>query len=242
MWAIFKRETAGFFQTPAGYIYLGIFLLLSGWFFSVSITPQNSYMVPTVDYQLVLGTLSFTLLFVIPILTMRLLSEEAKNGTDQLLYTSPVNLISIVLGKYLSALFIFFCGIAITFIYPIILSRFATLDAGLIFSGYLGVFLLGATYISIGLFASALTQNQIIAGIVTLFLILFTYLMDFLNALLNLSDKGQQILKNFLIMNRFDEFIQGLINIGTIIFYLSLIALFLFFAIRVIERRRWSKG
>jgi len=242
MWAIFIREVKAYFETATGYVYAGIFLFLSGLFFSFSISPQNPYTMPIVDYSGVMFDMLFTLLFVTPILTMRSLSEERRNGTDQLLFTSPVSLTGIIIGKYLAALFVFVCTLIITLIYPIILSKFASIDFLSVVAGYIGFFLIGAVFISIGIFVSSTTQSQTIAAIVSFCILLFLLYLEGLNSVLNLPEQAGQFLDAFLITKKFDQFALGLINWASVLFLLSVIFVFLFLTLRTIEKRRWSKG
>lgn len=242
MWAVFKRETASFFLSPIGFVYLCIFVFLSGFFFTMSILPQSPELMPAVNYADTLGTMTFTLLFVIPILTMRLLSEERKNGTDLLLLTSPVSLTGIVTGKYLAAIFEFLVGLVITIIYPVILSFFTKVDASVIFTGYVGYFLVGASFIAIGLFASSLSKNQIVSAILSFCFLLVIWVLEAAKALLNLSESGQKILDSFLVLKKYDEFSSGLFDFGAVIFFISLIFVFLFLTYRSMEKRRWSEG
>ena len=237
MWAIFKRETTGFFQTPLGYIYMGMFLFLSGLFFTFLLNPGQGG-----TYTDVLGTMSFTLIFTTPILTMKLLSEERKTGTDQLLLTSPVSTLGVIVGKYLAAVCVFLCTIVITFIYPMILSKFAVIDVNVIIVGYLGYFLLGAAFIAIGVFVSSLTENQTVAAITSFGILLVLWIMEFLKNIINLSEKGQKTFDWFLVLNRFGDFESGVLNFSAVIYFISIVAIFLFFTLRIIEKRRWSKG
>ncbi len=238
MWAIFKREVKSFFLTPIGYVYMGIFLFLSGLFFAFLLLNPSQ----TANYTEVLGTMSFTLLFVTPILTMRLMSEEKKSGTDQLLLTSPVSLSGIVVGKYLAALFVFVCTLIITLAYPLILSRFATIDLSVIVLGYTGYFLLGAAFIAIGLFISSITENQTVAAIISFCALLFLWVLEFFKMVINLPEKGQRIFDWFLILNRYEDFESGLLNVGSVIFFMSIALVFLFLTLRSVEKRRWSRG
>lgn len=237
MWAIFKREVKSFFLTPIGYVYMGIFLLLSGIFFVFLLLDQVS------DYTgRTLGLMSYTLLFATPLLTMKLISEERKSGTDQLLLTSPVGLTGVIIGKYLAALFVFVCSLLVTLIYPAILSNLASLDWSVIALGYLGCFLLGAAFISIGLFASSITENQVVAAIVSFCLLLLLWIMQFFESILPLNEGGQTILRWFFLQNRYIDFEAGQLNVSSILFFVSIIMVFLFLTYRSIEKRRWSKG
>lgn len=242
MWAVFKREVVSFFFSPIAYVYLGIFVFLSGFFFTMSIIPQSPDLMPIVNYADTLNTMTFTLLFVIPILTMKLMSEERKNGTDLLLLTSPVSLTGIVAGKYLAAVFEFLVGLAITLVYPIILAFFSTIDIKVIFTGYAGYFLVGAAFIAIGLFASSLSKNQITSAILSFGFLLILWVMQAAKVLLNLSENSQKIIDSFSILQKYDEFSAGLFDFGAVVFFISMIILFLFLTLRTIEKRRWSEG
>jgi ABC-2 type transport system permease protein len=238
MIAILKRETKAFFLNPIGYVYMGIFFFLSGLFFSFSI--MNPMQVA--NYSDVLGTMAFTLLFVTPVLTMRLFSEERKTGTEQLLLTSPVSLTKVIAGKYLGALVPFLFTLIVTFAYPLILSRFSTIELSTICIGYLGYFLLGSAFIAVGLFVSSLTENQTVAAVVSFCFLLLLWVFEFIKQILPLSEKGQKTFDWFLLLNRYEDFGNGLLNISSVIYFLSVIFIFLFFTYRTIEKRRWSRG
>lgn len=179
MIAIFKKELRSFFLTPVGYIFTGFFLLISGFFFAAeNLFPANP------NFNHMLGTIAFVFMILVPILTMRLLAEESKQKTDQLLLTSPLNVTEIVLGKFFAAVTVFLLTVSITFIYPIILSCFGTIALPEIIGGYIGFILLGASFIAIGLFVSSLTENQLVAAIITFSSLLFFWVMDSLEQLL----------------------------------------------------------
>ena len=173
MLAVLRRELRAYFLSPTGYIFMGFFLLLSGFFFTYSNLFQANP-----SYLGVLGSITFIFLIVVPILTMRLMSEESRQKTDQLLLTSPLSVTGIVLGKYFAAVGVFLITLLITCLYPIILSFFGTIAVWEIIGGYIGFFLLGSAFISIGLFVSSLTDNQVIAAVVTFSALLFIWIMD----------------------------------------------------------------
>ncbi len=162
MLAVFRRELRAYFASPIGFTFVGFFILLAGVFFAIS-----NLLSGNPNYTGVLGSITFIFLFVVPILTMRLISEETRQKTDQLLITSPLSITGIVLGKYLAAVGVFFITLVITVIYPVIMSFFAL--AGLawweILGSYIGFFLLGSSFISVGLFFSSMTDNQLIAAV-----------------------------------------------------------------------------
>ncbi len=173
MFAVFKKEMKTYFSSLTGYIFMGFFLILSGFFVSIYNLSGGSP-----DYNGVLTSINFIFLFVVPILTMRLMSEEQKQKTDQLLLTSPLSIWDIVLGKYFAAVGVFGLTLLITCIYPIMLSFYGKLAVPEIVGGYIGFFLLGCAFISIGLFVSSKTDNQVISAVVTFSVLLFIWLLD----------------------------------------------------------------
>lgn len=173
MVAVFKKEMRTYFSSLTGYIFMGFFLILSGIF----VTLYNLYS-GSPDYNGVLSSINFIFLFLVPILTMRLMSEEQNKKTDQLLLTSPLSIWDIVLGKYFAAVGVFALTLLVTCIYPIILSFFGKLAVAEIIGGYIGFFLLGCAFISIGLFISSKTDNQVISAVATFGVLLFIWLLD----------------------------------------------------------------
>jgi ABC-2 type transport system permease protein len=175
MLAIFRREIRAYLASFLGYIVAGAFLVLAGIFFAFTNLLGGSP-----NFTGVLSTLSFVFLFVVPIFTMRLLAEDRRQKTDQLLITSPLSITAIVLGKYLAAIVFFLMILAVTVIYPVIMSFYALGGLGWweILGGYIGFFLMGAAFISVGLFFSSLTENQIVSAIVTLLALLFMWIVD----------------------------------------------------------------
>lgn len=173
MFAVLKKEMKTYFSSLTGYIFMGFFLILSGIFVSL----YNLY-TGSPNYNNVLSSINFIFLFLVPVLTMRLMSEEQKQKTDQLLLTSPLSIWDIVLGKYFAAVGVFALTLLITCIYPIILSFFGKLAVAKIIGGYIGFFLLGCAFISIGLFVSSKTDNQVISAVVTFGVLLFIWLLD----------------------------------------------------------------
>jgi len=178
MIGIYKKELKTYFSTPTGYVFMGFFLLIAGFFFAIS----NLFSM-SADYNGMLGNLTFIFLIVVPILTMRLLSEEMRQKTDILLLTSPLNVNEIVIGKYLAALTVFLITLLITCLYPIMMSFFGEIAVWEIIGGYIGFFLLGSTFIAIGLFISSLTDNQVIAAVVTFSVLLLLWVIDSLQSI-----------------------------------------------------------
>lgn len=173
MGAIFKKEMKTYFNTMTGYVFLGFFLLITGFYFTVNCAFSGSS-----DFISVLSATLIALLILIPVLTMRLFSEETRQKTDQLLFTSPVSIPQIVFGKFFAAIFLFFIGIAITACYAVILSRFGEISFSETFTGVIGYFLMGCCFISVGIFISVLTDNQIIAAVGTFAAMFFIFMID----------------------------------------------------------------
>lgn len=175
MLAVYKRELRAYFTSSTGFIFMGFFLLLSGFFYSMT-----NIFGASPDYNSVLGNITFIFLIVVPILTMRLMPDDKRQRTDQLLYTSPLSISGIVLGKYLAAVTVFFLTLLVTCLYPVIMSFFGDIAVWEIVGGYIGFLLLGSSFISIGLFVSSLTDNQVIAAVVTFSSLLFVWLIDWI--------------------------------------------------------------
>jgi ABC-2 type transport system permease protein len=173
--AVYKRELRAYFTSSTGFIFMGFFLLLSGFFYAMT-----NIFGASPDYNSVLGNITFIFLIVVPILTMRLMPDDKRQRTDQLLYTSPLSISGIVLGKYLAAVTVFFLTLLVTCLYPVIMSFFGDIAVWEIVGGYIGFLLLGSSFISIGLFVSSLTDNQVIAAVVTFSSLLFVWLIDWI--------------------------------------------------------------
>lgn len=173
MLAVYKKELRSYFNSIIGYLFIGFFLAVIGLYFvSTNLYGNNP------GFEFVLGQSRFVFMVLIPVLTMRIMAEENRQRTDQLLLTSPLSLRSIVLGKYLSALSVFGVVMAVTCCYPLILTKFGTTNLKIAYACIFGFFLLGGAYIAIGLFVSTMTESQIVAAVVTFVIILVTSLMD----------------------------------------------------------------
>jgi len=173
MTAIYKKEMRTYFTQMIGYIFLAVFVLLVGiWFSLGSLNSRDA------NFQQVLSNVTIFFIILIPLLTMRLFSEEIRQKTDQLIFTSPLSVVSIVLGKFLAALTLFILGVAITVVMPFMIRNHTTLPVSQIAGAYIGFILLGAAGIAVGVFISCLTENQIIAAIGTMGAIFAMYLMD----------------------------------------------------------------
>lgn len=234
MIAVMKRELSSYFLSVLAYVYLAIFTLFSGIYFFVTCL----YGYGSNNLTHVFGNLFVIVIFLVPILTMKLWSEENKQKTDQLLLTAPVRLTSIVFGKYLAALLIFLSGLFITIIYAGIISAFADPVWPLVLTHFLGLLLLGGALISIGLFISSLTESQLISAIVSFAIGLLIMMMDSLSSFMNIKFLAN--LFNAISFNRhYQNFTSGILNLTDVVFFLSVSLTFIFLNIRVLEKKRW---
>ncbi|MCL1823758.1 MAG: ABC transporter permease [Oscillospiraceae bacterium] len=234
MLAILKREIASYFTSPIGYVFIAVCILTSGLFFFIFTLSQG-----VTDLSPVFQFMFFVLMIFVPVLTMRLMSDEKRQKTDQLLLTSPVGLTGLVIGKFLSAFAVFLLGVLAMPVYGIVLSFFTKISWPSLWGNFTGIVLLGSVYISLGLLISALTENQMIAAVGSMFLNLVIFLFDALAAFIPfklLSD----VLKNISVYERYLGFTIGLFTLSSILFFASVIAVFIFLTVRVLERRRWA--
>ncbi|MCI9458264.1 MAG: ABC transporter permease [Oscillospiraceae bacterium] len=233
MFAVLKRELSAYFSSPIGYIYLAVFYVFSGYFF-FGVLYSN-----TTSLSNVFNGMFTIIMLLIPILTMRLMSEDLKNKTDQALLTAPISLLSLVLGKFLSALIVYCLGVAITLVYAIVIATFAPPDWTVVFGNVLGMLLLGAALIAIGMFISALTENQVIAAVGGFAVGFSLILVNSLASLIS-TEWLKKFVSGLSFMERYDEFTNGILDISNIFFFISICAVFVFFTVRVFEKRRWS--
>ena len=235
MGAVFRRELRAFFTNPIGYVVLAVMFCISGYFFFYYNLSVNSADMTNVFVQL------FTVIVMaLPFLTMRLFSEEKRQKSDQALFTAPVSLTSIVLGKFLATLLLFLIGLSITLVYGVVLAfGKAVPDWTMIIGNYLGLALVGGFIITIGVFVSALTESQVIAAVATLALSLMLLLVDLVNVLFANFKWIAKATEFMSITSRYADFALGLIYYDNVFFFLSLQALFLFLTVRVLDKRRW---
>ncbi len=234
MVAILRRELKAYFASPIGYIFLAVFCLFSGMFFFANCLSAQS-----ADISAVFASMFTVTLFLMPILTMRLLSEERKQKTDQALLTAPVNLFGLVMGKFLAALILFAIGLCVMLIMTLVLAAFGPVDWAKFLGNFVGMLLMGAALISIGLFISSLTENQVISAVASFAVMLGLLLLDGFSSLIS-NPIAQSIISGISVSQRYSDFTMGIFNFANAIFFLSVIAIFIFFTIRVFEKRRWG--
>ena len=287
MLAIYKKELRTYFTSIIGYVFIAFFLMIIGIFFYL----QNLYSrQPNFEYTL--SGITFIFILLIPLITMRLMAEENRQKTDQLLFTSPLTASSIVLGKYLAVFTVYGFVMAVTSLYPMIMKQYGYVPMASAYSSILGFLILGGTYLAIGLFISALTESQVVAAVIAFFVFLITLLMDMIAPILPVDNKlsfivsmaavlviclilyqmmhnsfvsvviglvGEtalvilflvnrvvfdgligKVMKWLSLISRYDSFQYGIFDLADIIYYISIIFLFLFLTVQVIKKKRWS--
>ncbi len=287
MLAVMSRELNTYFKTPIGYIFMGLFLVVTGFFFTVgNLISGSSY------FTSFLSSILFIYLLAVPLLTMRLLSEEKRQKTDQLLLTSPITVTDIVVGKFLAAFVVFMLTLVVTMLYAVVIAIFGDLATWETIGGYVGFALLGGSFISVGVLISAVSDNQVSAAFFTFFALLFIYFLNLIRSVAPVDPISSTIfaavlvlgigafffantkswlaaagvvvlgavvvvvlhlvypvvydglissfLAWFSLLERYDTFTLGLIELEEVVFYLSFITVFLFVTIRLIEKRRWA--
>jgi len=233
--AIARKETRSYFVSPIAYVVALVFVSLTGYFF---VDAMSSEIFPEASVNSYTGRSIFILALVGPLLTMKLLAEEQKLGTIELLLTSPVRDWEVILGKFLASLAIFGSALALTLVYVAFLFAFGNPDLGPIVTAYVGLFLFGAGALAVGLFTSALTSNQIVAAILSYGVLT---LLTIIHLAADQMDGAMATLLNELSMvSQFEDFTRGILNLRSMIYYLSMIVVFLFLAVRALEFRRWK--
>ncbi|MBQ5837192.1 MAG: ABC transporter permease [Clostridia bacterium] len=235
MFAIYTRELKSYFLTPIGYVFCGMFLLVSGFLFSyTTLLAQSTTAIG--EYFIYLMAVFAVLL---PLLTMKLFSEDRKTRTDQILLTSPVSVFGIVMGKYLAAITVFGATFVVNSFNFVLLFKYGSPNMTSIFMNILGLFLLGAAFIAIGVFLSSLTENQLIAAVAAMGVNAAMLLISLLAGSVE-STFWRTVLKWFSVIDRFTPFVNQMLDVSAIVYYISLAAIAIFITTRVIEKRRWA--
>jgi ABC-2 type transport system permease protein len=234
MGAIIRRELSAYFTSPIGYVYLGVVYFLSGFFLFSMVLLANS-----ADLSPVFSMLLMVVMFLTPILTMRLMTEDRRNRTDQALLTAPVSLGGIVAGKFLAAVVVYIAGVSITLVFALVLNFFTRINWAIIWGNYIAILLLGFAFISIGQFISSLTENQAIAAIGSFAVMLGILLLDAIPAIIP-NPRIAAIITEFSFVRRYAPITSGILAISNLFFFISVCGIFLFLTARVLEKRRWS--
>jgi ABC-2 type transport system permease protein len=247
--AIAQRELNAYFASPIAYILLGFFALLFGWFFFVPLAffaeqSNQAGMNPTqtlnLNQMVINPTLMNTtviMLFLFPAITMRTYSEEKRSGTIELLLTSPITDVQIIFGKFLGAMLLYVAMLAITTIHIGMLFILAKPEWKPIATGYLGLLLMGGSFLSLGLFISSLTKNQIVALIATFATFLMLWVLSWISQFV--QPTTQAVLRYLSLTEHFDDFAKGIIDTKHVIYYLSFIAFGLFLTAKAVDSERW---
>lgn len=249
--AIFRKEMSNFFVSPIAYTVISCFLIIAGFFFWANVSllslvslqaandPSISSRINLTDVVIrpLVQNMSIILLFLVPLLTMRLFSEERKTGTIELLLTYPINDLGIVLGKFLAAVSVFLIMIACTLSFAFIMLTLGTFDIGVFLSSYLGLILMGSSFIALGVFISSVTENQIVAAAISFGAALMFWIISWTS-----SFTGQTlgaIIRQTSIIERLDSFLKGVITLSDVTYFVFFTAFFLFLSFRSIETQRW---
>lgn len=248
MLAIFKREFKAYFSTPIGYIVLAAFYFFLGINFSDIFT----YGAPQVEY--VISQMLVVTIFIMPIITMRLMSEDRRQKVDQALFTAPVKLTSIVLGKFFAAFAVFALGFAPTVIFEIIVMSYVSVNIFTYLYALLGILLLGSALIAIGMFISCLTESSVVSAILALVVNILALYMSGLSQMISVPSADgffskiwsyivtaiAWVLEKLAFINMFSSFGENLFSLPDICYFLSITAAFLFLCVRALEKRRWA--
>jgi ABC-2 type transport system permease protein len=230
---IFQREIFAYFFSPMAYIVISVFLLLTGWFFT-----SELFLADDSSLRSVFSIIPFIFIFFAPAITMRLLSEERKSGTIELLVTMPITDLEIVLGKYLAGLGLLVVALIFTLPYGLTILILGKPDMGMLVTGYLGLVLMGASYISVGVFASTISKNQVVSFIIAFMIIFILFL---LNKFLPVMPSYLVPLLQYLSIDyHFTNISRGVIDSRDLVYYLSLIVFMLSLAKLSLESRKWS--
>lgn len=229
---IAQKELNTYFASPLAYIVTAVFLLVAGFFFYAIVSGTRE-----ASMRIWFSNMAIILFLVAPFLTMRLLAEEQKMGTIELLLTSPVRDWEVVVGKFLGALAFLLFMLGLTLLYPVLLSRIGSPDWGPIASGYLGILLLGAACLAIGIFASSLSANQIVTAFISFAILIILWLLNAVSS----AGSGvvTDVLEYLAISAHYDDFVRGVVDSQHVVYYLAIIVLFIFLATRILETKRW---
>lgn len=252
--ALTRKELGSYFQSPVAYVIIAIFLLLSGIMFSLRFSmfyqqslelSRNPYLMQHYNLnvtehvlQPMFFTLNFLSLLMIPMLTMRALSEDKKSGTIELLLTYPVRDIEVAISKFFACMIVYCCMIGLTLLYPALGAKFTDIEAGPMGIGYVGLLLSGAAFVSLGIFASSFTENQVIAVTVSYGLLLLFWLFGAAESLA--PHPYDVILTDLSLLKHMEDFATGVLNTHDLVYYLAFAVLFMFLTLRSLEVTRWK--
>jgi ABC-2 type transport system permease protein len=229
-----RREVASYFVSPVAYVAMALFLVIAGIFFALG----DFYPGAPAQMRSIFEIMMVILIFVLPILTMRSLAEEFRTGTIETLMTAPVTDVQVVVGKFLGCWLVYLAMLVPTLLYVVLLAAFGRPDYGPIASGYLGLALLGALYVAVGILASSMTRNQVIAAVVA-FVILAV--IGLLGPWIAASVPGtwRQIVSRIAVRSHYMDFSQGVVDLVHVLYFVAVTVYALFLAVKIVESRRW---
>lgn len=230
---IYSKELKSFFNSPVAYIVIVVFLVILGWFFT-----SNLFIANLSSLRTVFEMTPFLLLFFAPAITMRLISEEKKSGTLELLITKPVKESEIITGKFLAAWALYFFTLLPTMCYYIIVSFIGSLELGPVIGGYLGLLLVGGVFLAVSIFGSSLTENQVVAFIVSFLIVFGLFMLD--KVLFYLPSQLATVLEYISVDYHFSNIARGVIDSRDLIYYASAVSFMLMLGTAVLQKRRWS--
>ncbi len=229
---IARREMGAYFVSPIAYLVMAAFLLISGFFFSIILIGSQQ-----ASMQGIFANVTVILLFVAPLLTMRLLADEQRTGTLEVLLTAPVHDWEVVVGKFVAALALFTLMLSCTLVYPLVLVWLGgTPDWGPVISGYIGLLLLAGAMLAIGTLASAVSENQIVTAFIAFAILLLLWLIG---AASQVVPSATAVFEALSLNGRYQDFVRGAINLEDVVYYLSLMIGSLFIATRLLETRHY---
>jgi ABC-2 type transport system permease protein len=236
MLAIYKRELRSYFITPIGYVFIVVFMIMSGLAFSFTTLKMGSSDVST--YYI---ALMFFCIILVPLLTMKLLSEEKKLKTEQILLTSPITITQMVMAKFFAAYTLFAGTLLISCVNFITLYLFGEPNTAVLFATTLGMLLIGGAFIALGLFISSLTENQLISALITIVSIFFMLGLGLVSSYIpDTAHVLRAFVKWLSVFDRYYAFTYGYFDFNGLVYYLSIIVAFIFFTVRIYEKRRWE--
>ncbi len=233
MRAIFKRELRSYFSTPIGFIVLAAFYFFLGLYFSMI----YSYGSPEVET--VIMAMSTVIVFTMPVITMRLMSEDRRQKVDQALLTAPVSLTSIVMGKFFAALAVFAIGFLPTVIFEIIVASYVSVNIMSYIYAMFGMLLLGSALIAIGMFISSLTESSVISAILTLVINILVLYMSSFASMIKVTWLAN-IIEKVAFITAFENFGENVFSVSDVVYFVSISAAFLFLCVRSLDKRRWA--
>ena len=233
MFPIYRRELRSYLGSPIGYVFIGMFLLISNLFFYLNnILMASSNIVP------LFMNMQMLFMLLIPLLTMRLFSEEFKQKTDQMILTAPLRLKSIVLGKFFAAMTVFLIALAFTLLWVMIVTLYGTVPVMSVIGNYVAIILAACMFIAIGMFISTLTENQLIAAVLSFAVFFGLYLLDYAVAAIDIQGV-KEVISWLSVYVRFTGFTRGIFFVSDAVFYLCVTGAFLFLSVRVLKRKQW---